>query len=258
MASGIAFKLKMFGKVRQTLRNWPVFILSYFGFIKNEFITLETKNGLRIKLRTNSTDLMAFTHVWLIQEYAHQGFEIKENDIVIDIGAHIGLYTLYASRICSKGKIYCFEPVKSNFDILLDNVNLNSIQNVTTYNLAVSGSTEKVKIYLNPDDSGHSMFISSNEFVEVDSISLKEIIDKNNIEKCNFLKLDCEGAEYDIINSLPDGYFAKIDKMIIEYHLANTKPFLLENLIKRLQSMSFKVHTKKLFDDIGFLYAIKH
>ena len=67
--------------------------------------------------------------------------------------------------------------------------------------------------------------------IQVDSITLQKIFDLNNIKKCNLLKLDCEGSEYEIIDSLPNSYFSMIDKMIIEYHFAEKYPKLLTNLI---------------------------
>ena len=86
---------------------------------------------------------------------------------------------------------------------------------------------------------------------------LKQIFDDNNIECCDFLKLDCEGAEYEIIKNLPSEYFRKIKKMVIEYHMADTHPELLDELIKKLKAENFKLETKVLFKDIGFLYAIR-
>ena len=63
---------------------------------------------------------MALTNVWLIQDYSSKDFSIKNDDIVIDVGAHIGLFALFASQYCKSGKIYCFEPVKENYDLLLE------------------------------------------------------------------------------------------------------------------------------------------
>ena len=105
----------------------------------------------------NSTDLMAFTHVWLLQEYASTGFEIK--DTIIDIGAHIGLFALFSSQFCKHGKIYCFELVKENFDLLESNIELNNIRNVIAINGAISTSSSVITIYLNNDESGHSMYV---------------------------------------------------------------------------------------------------
>ena len=71
------------------------------------------------------------------------------------------------------------------------------------------------------------------------------------------LKLDCEGSEYEIIEGLKDENFKKIEKMIIEYHLADSNPEMLKNLEKKLKRFSYNVSIDPLFKDIGFLYAIK-
>ena len=80
----------------------------------------------------------------------------------------------------------------------------------------------------------------------------------NNIENCNFLKLDCEGTEYEILENLPTSYFKKIEKIVIEYHMADSHPELLDQLKKLLISQNYNIKIKKLFPDIGFLYASKN
>ena len=131
------------------------------------------------------------------------------------------------------------------------------LEQVKIFNLAVSNSDDPIKLFINNDESGHSMFSQSSQNLMVDSISLKKIFDDNKIEHCNFLKLDCEGAEYEIIKNLPLSYFEKIDKIIIEYHMADSNPQLLIELKKILVDQNFKIETKSLFSNIGFLYAKK-
>ena len=75
------------------------------------------------------------------------------------------------------------------------------------------------------------------------------------IEQCDFLKIDCEGAEYDIIDSLPIEYFTKINKMMIEYHFADSKYELSKKLISKIKDVGFIVETTPHYDDMGFLYA---
>ena len=254
---GFLTKLKIFLKSTKLFKNWYVYPLVYFKLTKKQYVIFETKTGLNIKIRVNSTDLMALTHVWMIQEYSNSGFDINDSDIVIDIGAHIGLFALFASQFCKQGKIYCFEPIKENYELLVENINSNKIKNIIPFNFAVSKESDSVKIFLNDDYSGHSMFLETNNFVIVKSKSLLDIFSENNIQECNFLKLDCEGAEYDIINSLPSDFLNKIKKSVIEYHLADTDPQLLEQLIKKLRKCSFIVNTRPLFSDIGFLFANK-
>ena len=250
-------KIGILLKAIKIIKNWYVYVFIYFKSIKTEYAILETRSGIKIKLRINSTDLMAFTHVWLLLEYDKPGFEINDDDIVLDIGAHIGLFSLFASQFCKKGIIYCFEPIKENFDLLLANLQLNKIMNVRPYNIAVAQNIGNVTIYLNKDESGHSMHVRAARSVQVESNSLKNIIDSNKIEKCDLIKMDCEGEEYEIINSLPPGYFNKINKMCIECHFVDDKPYLLENMIKKLESLAYRITWRSISKSIGFLYAIK-
>ena len=250
-------KLSILKKAKSIFQNWIVYPLSYYNLIKNNFIIFRTKNNIIIKIRKNSTDLMALTNVWLIEEYAKPGFEINSKDTVIDVGAHIGLFTLYASQFCTEGKIYSFEPIKENYELLLENIQSNHLKQETCFNLAVSNSNHSVKLYINEDEAGHSMFSESSQSTTVNSISLQKFFDDKNIEHCNFLKLDCEGAEYEILKNLPMTYFKKIDKIVIEYHMADSNPELLVELKKNLSDNNFQTETNPSSPDMGFLYAKK-
>jgi len=250
-------KLQIFLNSRQIFKNWYIYPKIYYGLTNSKFPIFETNSGLKIKIRKNSTDLMALTHVWLIGEYKRKNFEINDDDVIIDVGGHIGLFSLYASQFCKNGPIFTFEPMVENFDLLSENIKLNNLDNIKIFNSAVSNSNSSVKLYLNQDDAGHSMFSKSSKSVTVNSISLQQIFDNNHIEHCDFLKLDCEGSEYEIIKNLPAPYFKKIKKMVIEYHMADTNPELLDELISILKSQNYNLETKTLFKDIGFLYAIR-
>ena len=257
MVSDFFSKVRILVRSWKILKNWYLYPLVYFKLTKKDYVIFETRSGLKIKIRVNSTDLMALTHVWMIQEYSDDDFPISNDDVIIDVGAHIGLFALFASQFCKNGKIFCYEPIKENYKILIENIEMNQIQNIFPNNLAVTKKTSRVKIFLNDDQSGHSMFIQNKNFVEVDSKSLSDIFIDNGIKECNFLKLDCEGAEYEIVESLPSDLFTKINKTVIEYHMVDTKPELLEQLINKLKQFSFSVHTRPLFVDIGFLFGKK-
>lgn len=257
MTLSFVAKLRILLKVMNVVKNWHHYIIAYLKLTRREHITLELKNGLKIQLRVNSTDLIAFTHVWILEEYKKPGFEIFDNDVIIDIGGHIGLFALYVSQFCKEGRIYCFEPVKENFEMLQTNIKLNKLENIFAENLAVSRKDGNVTIYINNDESGHSIYIPSDNSIESESISLNTVFQKNEIMICNYLKIDCEGEEYEIIDSLNDDYFKQIEKMCIEYHFVDEKPHLLESLISKIKSFSFVVSTRNISDSIGFLYAKK-
>ena len=250
-------KFEIFINLTKIIKNWHIIPLIYYGLIKSEFSIIKLKNGIKIKIRTKSTDLQALVNILVIKEYKFPGFQIKENDTIIDIGGHIGLFALDVTKNCKKGKIFCYEPVQKNYQLLKDNIKINKISNVHHFNLAVSNEQNKIKIFLNEDDAGHSIIQSQTKFETIDSISLKNIIDIHNIRKCNFLKIDCEGAEFKILEYLPDENFDKIEKIVIEYHIFNNDFNLYEKMKKRLQNLNFEITIKEHSNELGLLYAIQ-
>ena len=257
MKYGFFSKLQIFLNSRKIFKNWYIYPKVYYKIINDKFVIFRTKTDLRIKIRVRSTDLMALTNVWMINEYDVEDFEINTNDTVIDIGAHIGLFSLLVSQLCKTGKILSFEPVSENFDLLVSNLKLNHIKNILPFNMAVSKNSGRLDLFLNNDQSAHSIFSKSSESISAESTSLQKIFDENKISSCKLLKLDCEGAEYQIIDSLPSEYLDKIQNIVMEYHLADTKPELIKSLILKIENAGFKIKTRPHYNDMGFLIARK-
>lgn len=245
-------------KCIKLVRNWYDIPLTYYRLTKNKFVILKLKSGLKIKLRVNSTDLQAFLNVWIIQEYqGEQGFEINNDDVIIDIGGHIGLFALYCSQFCKNGKIFSFEPIKENYDLLIDNIEQNNIINVKPFNVAVSDKVGRVPIYLSDDDhAAHSFYKVGKKSIEIETTTLENIIQSEDIKKCNLLKLDCEGAEYEIIDSLTNSTIRKIERISLEYHLAHSESSRLVNLKNKLNS-EYIVKDHPSNNGMGILFA-KH
>ena len=234
------------------VKNWYIIPLVYFHIYKNEYYILKLKNGLKIKLRTYSTDIHAFVNIWVIQEYS-KNFDGNE-EIIIDIGGHIGLFSIYALRSNPK-KIIAFEPIKENFNLFNENIALNKIENIKCYNMAVYDSSEEIEIYFNQDFAAHSLIKKNGSSRKIKSISLKKIFDEQKITKCDILKLDCEGAEYKIFEELPNEYFKKIEKISMEFHVFNNEYELIEKLKKRIIEMKFLIEIQQTNDEMGMLYA---
>lgn len=240
------------------VKNWNIIFLVYFGIYKKEFFSLHLKNGLKIKLRTKSTDLQAFANVWIINEYKIKGFEILDNDIIIDIGGHIGLFALYASVMSPKGKIISAEPHPQNFLLLKENITENNLNNIVLVNKAISDSNKNIELFIDTfDDSAHSIYDNGRNSIQIKGITLEEIMNNNQISKCDMLKIDCEGAEFKIIESLSDNDLLKIDKLCLEYHLNENDIASLGSLKKRLKKMNYYVNIKPTNNFLGMLYAKK-
>ena len=126
--------------------------------------------------------------------------EIHEGDIVIDVGANIGYYTLIFAQLVGKsGKVIAFEPESKNFEILKKNIEINNYDNVIVEQKIVSEKCGKMKLYVSDSDIvGHRIQQMKNlkNFIEVESVTLDDYMEKLHLDKkVNFIKIDVEGAE---------------------------------------------------------------
>ncbi|MGB2661788.1 MAG: FkbM family methyltransferase [Candidatus Omnitrophota bacterium] len=129
---------------------------------------------------------------------------VKPNMIVIDIGAHMGFYTLlFASLVGQGGKAYSFEPAKRNFIHLKENVAINDIYCVKLFQLALSNKEGIVPLYLHPtENTGHSLINNEKAGLSVEEVqttTLDNFIEQENIKNIDLIKIDAEGAEYSIL-----------------------------------------------------------
>ena len=239
----------------KVIKNWHVYPLSYFGFIRGSVI-FHLKNGLNLVVRSpkKSTDIHIFTEIWLENEYDDEFLKIQDNDVIIDIGAHAGYFSLKASSYCKNGKIFSFEPFPDNFKILKENIQINNIQNITANNIAISNRNGKQKLYLG-HDSTNSLVKKKSNSIEVSTIKLENVFEQYDILSCDLLKIDCEGAEYEIILDLNPEILKKIKKISMEYHIIPELDYTGEKLVSFLKSNNFKVTSKKLSQTTGLLFA---
>ena len=184
--------------------------------------------------------------MWVNRVYTPTNFEIQQNDLVIDIGAHIGIFSLFASKFSKNGIIYAFEPVDKNLELLHHNIKINNAHNIIPIDMAVSDKTGQKALFLYDKDTGsHSFYHPEirDRQVIVQTTTLKDFVKLNKISRIDFLKIDCEGAEYSILRSCPDNIFKIIRKIILEYH--------------NIESDWNILHFKKFLREKGYTVKIK-
>jgi FkbM family methyltransferase len=157
----------------------------------------------------------------------------KNNDYYFfDIGSHIGLITRQIANLNIKvKKFFCFEPLKTHFNLLKKNCGF--LKKINFYNYAIGVKKDKKKIYTNKLNSGNSSLIKINKsqyqytlVLEANTV-LKKIIKANYIKKNIIYKSDTEGYDEMIFLSIEENIIKKIDIAILE--ISNFK-FLLKNL----------------------------
>jgi FkbM family methyltransferase len=152
----------------------------------------------------------------------NNGYGLTPTDLrnkeVIDVGANVGYFTLACAAIGAH-KVFSYEPVSSTHERLTRNVNLLGLTNkVITHKQAVLGkSQDPVLIHLQPTHGANSLYVQGDQSEFVKVVSLHECMQQTFSHNV-ILKLDCEGAEYDILLDTPDAVFDRVKIIHVEIH----------------------------------------
>lgn len=185
------YDLNRFRLIRATLNLTLKYLKPKYVRIEGNTIFLDREDSLRLSI----VGVYEPTMVGIFKE------KIKKGDTVVDIGGHIGYYTLLAAKLVGeKGKVFSFEPDSTNFELLKKNVGFNGYSNVTIINKAVSEKTNKMKFFLSSNNDAHHSLVDNggSRDIMVDAISIDDYFDKE-IPKVSVIKMDVEGGEYSAI-----------------------------------------------------------
>lgn len=164
-------------------------------------------------------------------EYKLSKFQDLKDQFLIDIGANCGVATLILAKQNPLSTVLSFEPDKTIFEVLRKNVELNQLHNVKLFNKAVSKKgIKELELILHPSFSGGNTTYSDKAAIQsyfatqtvtsytVPCISLDEIVEEFSIGKIAVLKIDCEGAEFDILYNSESFKNKIVSNLIGEFH----------------------------------------
>ena len=147
---------------------------------------------------------------------------LKPGDVFLDLGANIGYYTLLAARACGPGgAVFAFEPEPGNFRLLLRNLELNGIRNVTAVNAAADAATGRTALFLSEDNQGdHRIYAGDGRSapVEVPAVALDDWFAGRDT-RIDLVKMDTQGSEARIIDGMAGLIESNRDRirMIVEF-----------------------------------------
>jgi FkbM family methyltransferase len=163
----------------------------------------------------------------IFEEEIYKFESAKEKPFIVDCGSNIGISVLYFKKLYPKAEIIAFEPDPDNYELLLKNIEVNNLKDITAYNLALSDKVGEIDLFYESDKSSTIGNTTSPQWGDrKDFIKLSVKTDKLSVyiadKDIDFLKLDVEGVEYqvfqDIKSSLP-----KVENLAFEYHHTNAK-----------------------------------
>ncbi|HEX2231199.1 MAG TPA: FkbM family methyltransferase, partial [Nitrososphaeraceae archaeon] len=188
-------------------------------------------------------------------------FHPKEGDTVVDVGAHMGRYTITSSKsVGQHGRVIAVEAHPYNFRILYHNLRLNKLQNVSALNCAVYSKKAKLKLYLPDEELGYTMHHSlmtnylvskyskeiERRYIEVEADTLDNLLKVRGISQANWIKIDVEGAEYEVLKGAKEILSASKDiSILVEVHGKDTYGPTTE----LLRSNNFNIEFEKTYDN---------
>jgi len=186
-------------------------------------------------VRDNKSDEWVINEVLRPSTY-QKALGINKKDIVLDLGLNIGAFAVlwgYKAKKC-----YAFEPEVENFNIAKKNIDLNNIKNCVLSNTAVTGCGNKhIHFYVGMGErkDGHSILpFKGRQKVKVECSNINDILEKT---KANKIKIDIEGAEYQVIKAI--NKWDQIDAIIFEWH----KNFLKDHDNTKLKEIETIIHS---------------
>lgn len=172
--------------------------------------------------------------------YLEKG-KLQLGDVVLDLGAYCGLSSIsFSKAVGAAGKVYSFEPDQENYAALCKNIEMHGATNIVPINKGVWASSTKVS-FQNEGNLGSSIVSFTNRRSSahsVEMLSLDDFVKTYNVQKVDFIKMDIEGAEFEVIQSAKKMLSMMSPKIIIEPHIVNGQS-LLESVCDQLQRIGY-------------------
>lgn len=196
-------------------------------------------------------------HDLSVDAYGLERIPFEPGDVVVDVGANIGMISIYLALKYPFITVYAIEPVPQNYDNLMENIKLNGIENIRVHAVAITGDGRDLDMiaHLESNSGGATGFLADmhlegHQIFKVPSLMLSEFFRKCGINKCKLLKVDCEGAEYEILlNS--SAVLRQIEYLSGEFHVnkhLTSKGYsplqLIEHCSKFINRKKIRVYTQ--------------
>ena len=194
-----------------------------------------------------------FSDVWYHLSYTKL-YPISPDSLVVDVGANVGVFSLFAARFSRV--VYALEPASSNYSRLVSNT--SRVHNIVPLNCACAAYDGSGSLDVSGIPVTFSLMTGSSDTTQesVDVISLAALFERYGIDRCDYLKLDCEGAEYEILFHASGQTLRRIRHVAMEYHDGVTK-YSHHDLVRLFEQNGFEVRTRPnpAHREIGFLFA---
>lgn len=241
-------------RIIKLVKNWRGFLQAKLSRVPIPQLIL--RNGVTLTSPDEVDLSFLFHEIWLEEIYDLDGYRLKEGDVVLDIGANIGVFAIYVATRQKDVSVFAYEPFATNVEFLRKNVSDSGIDSIQIFEKAIAGQTENrnIKVEENWVTNSISATNDDKDGLQVSCISLDDAIAK--MDKCDLLKIDCEGSEYEIFYNASEETMKQIRKVACEYHYVDDETQNGDALKDFFEKNHFRVDLFEPIDDeTGIIFA---
>lgn len=248
-------------------RNWPTYLAHYFHLTRRRYMEINLrKYPLRVKSVGRHWEFHSLYLLMFVEdEYRLRQYRLPPGSTIVDIGAQIGWFTLAAAFIVPDVTVFCYEPLPENHELLEANLRLNGLSRCHAFQMAVSDEVGEATLTMagrfGGESTGGTLLadrvgtpVAAPRTYRVRTTTLDEIVRSNRIATCDLLKIDCEGAEHQILRATSMDTFARIKRIAVEVDELG-RDASMATLKKLLSEKGYTVESGGRWGNI--LYAVK-
>jgi FkbM family methyltransferase len=234
--------------------NWPEYL---FNYVLRRYRPTEyrMRSGLRV---IDATGRLPGTlaEVFVRRRYGSVG----SFRTIVDVGANVGSFTVYAAQSSPEARIFCYEPEEQNFRLLKQNIRINGLEGRVAafqYAVASNSSSRKLAVRMSLCNSFDYLCDGSSDQT-VGCTTLRDIRAEHGLDTLDLLKMNCEGAEYEILGACSSRDYDGIRNIRLEYHNLDGVSRNGESLRRHLETRGYRIErfTRRLTDS-GFIWATR-
>ena len=182
--------------------------------------------GERLLIRDFSTSVIPriVAHELASDAYGIEHITFRPGDVVVDVGANVGIVSIYLAKRHPGITVHAFEPIPENFRHLSENIRANGVGNVVAHNLAVTqdGRPFEMTVHFATNSGGatgylRDLALEGHTRYTVASTTLDQVFADHVPDRCRLLKIDCEGAEHEILWGA--ACLDRVDYLAAEFHI---------------------------------------
>jgi FkbM family methyltransferase len=218
----------------------------FYVFYSNGHFEYKFDNGVEFSSYEDLTDELKRSLKGYLEKHS-----LRPGETVVDCGSYIGEFTLYAAKaVGQSGRVIAFEPDPAIFRKLMANIELNGFKNITALNKGLWSKPGTLK-FVGDSIKGYSFMSADKDAgaIDVPVVSLDDELERLNIKRVDFIKMDVEGAELEAIKGSARTLKAEsVELAIASYHIVDGAKscFALEKMLQELGYKAETAHSKHL------------